>query len=43
MAILIIRLVSIAVYVITDIEYPRSVIRVNAFDQALIDLRQSMK
>ena len=36
--------VSTAVYVIIDIEYPRfGLIRVDAFDQALIDLRQSMK
>jgi hypothetical protein len=32
-----------AVYVILDIEYPRlGFIRVDAFDQALIDLRESM-
>jgi hypothetical protein len=32
-----------AVYVILDIEYPRlGLIRVDAFDQALVDLRQSM-
>ena len=34
---------AIAVYVILDIEYPRlGLIRVDAFDQALIDLRESM-
>jgi hypothetical protein len=33
-----------ASYVILDYEYPRfSLIRVDAFDQALVDLRQSMK
>jgi hypothetical protein len=32
-----------AVYVILDIEYPRlGLIRVDAFDQALVDLRESM-
>ncbi len=35
---------AITVYVILDIEYPRlGLIRVDAFDQALVDLRQSMK
>jgi hypothetical protein len=35
--------VAFAVYVILDLEYPRlGLIRVDAFDQALIDLRQSM-
>jgi hypothetical protein len=35
--------VAFAVYVILDIEYPRlGLIRVDAFDQALVDLRQSM-
>jgi hypothetical protein len=35
--------VALAVYVILDLEYPRlGLIRVEAFDQALIDLRQSM-
>jgi hypothetical protein len=35
---------SLAVYVIIDIEYPRlGIIRVDAFDQALVDLRASMK
>jgi hypothetical protein len=34
---------SIAVYVILDIEYPRfGLIRVDTFDQALVDLRRSM-
>jgi hypothetical protein len=34
---------AIAVYVILDIEYPRlGLIRVDAFDQALVDLRESM-
>lgn len=36
--------IAIAVYVIQDIEYPRfGLIRVDAFDQALKDLRESMK
>ena len=36
--------ISLAVYVILDIEFPRlGLIRVNAFDQALVDLRASMK
>ncbi|MGH7809709.1 MAG: hypothetical protein ACREP5_05465 [Candidatus Binatia bacterium] len=35
--------VAFAVFVILDIEYPRlGLIRVDAFDQGLIDLRQSM-
>ena len=35
---------ALAVYVIIDIEYPRlGLIRVDAFDQALIDLRAGMK
>jgi hypothetical protein len=35
--------VAVAVYVILDIEYPRlGLIRVDAFDQALVDLRKSM-
>ena len=35
--------VAFAVYVILDLEYPRlGLIRVDAFDQALMDLRQSM-
>jgi hypothetical protein len=33
-----------AIYVILDIEYPRfGFIRVDAFDQALVELRESMK
>ncbi|TMA87034.1 MAG: hypothetical protein E6J74_30755 [Deltaproteobacteria bacterium] len=36
--------VAVAVYVILDIEYPRlGLIRVDAFDQALVELRESMK
>ena len=36
--------VTAAVYVIIDMEYPRyGLIRVDAFDQALVDLRRSMK
>jgi hypothetical protein len=36
--------VALAVYVIIDIEYPRlGLIRVDAFDQALVDLRAGMK
>jgi len=36
--------ISLAVYVILDIEFPRlGLIRVNAFDQALVDLRASMQ
>jgi len=35
---------ALAVYVIIDIEYPRlGLIRVDAFDQALVDLRAGMK
>jgi len=35
---------AIASYVIMDLEFPRlGLIRVNSFDQALIDLRASMK
>ena len=35
---------AVALYVILDIEYPRlGLIRVDAFDQALVELRQSMK
>ena len=35
--------VAFAVYVIMDMEYPRlGLIRVDAFDQALVDLRESM-
>jgi len=37
-------IMALTVYVILDIEYPRlGWIRVDAFDQALVDLRQSMK
>jgi len=36
--------VAVAVYVILDMEFPRlGLIRVDAFDQALIELRESMK
>jgi hypothetical protein len=35
--------VAFTVYVIMDLEYPRlGLIRVDAFDQALVDLRESM-
>lgn len=35
---------ALAVYIIVDLEYPRlGVIRVDAFDQALIDVRSSMR
>jgi hypothetical protein len=35
---------SLTVYVILDLEFPRlGLVRVNAFDQSLIDLRESMK
>lgn len=35
---------AFAIYVILDLEYPRiGLIRVDAFDQALVELRQSMK
>jgi len=35
--------VAVAVYVILDVEYPRlGLIRVDAFDQALVELRESM-
>ena len=34
---------ALAVYVILDIEFPRlGLIRVDAFDQLLVDVRQSM-
>jgi hypothetical protein len=37
-------IIAIAIYVILDIEFPRlGLIRVDAFDQALVDLRASMK
>jgi hypothetical protein len=36
--------IGLTVYVILDIEFPRyGLIRVDAFDQALVDLLQSMK
>ncbi len=36
--------IAVSVYVILDIEYPRlGFIRVDAFDQALVELRESMK
>jgi len=36
--------VGFAVYVILDIEYPRAgLIRIDAFDQAMVELRESMK
>jgi hypothetical protein len=36
--------VAVSVYVIIDIEFPRlGLIRVDAFDQALVELRDSMK
>jgi hypothetical protein len=35
--------VAVSVYVILDLEYPRlGLIRVDALDQALVDLRESM-
>ena len=35
---------ALVVYVIIDIEYPRlGLIRVDTYDQALVDLRASMK
>ena len=35
---------ALAVYVILDIEYPRlGLIRVDAVDQVLVELRESMK
>ena len=35
---------ALAVYIIIDIEYPRlGLVRVDAFDQALMDLRSGMK
>lgn len=35
---------AVAVFVILDIEYPRlGLVRVDAFDQALVDLRESLK
>ncbi len=36
--------IAVAIYVILDMEYPRlGLIRVDAFDQALVELRESMK
>jgi hypothetical protein len=36
-------IMALSVYVILDLEFPRlGFIRVNAFDQALVDLRESM-
>jgi hypothetical protein len=36
--------IAVGAYVILDIEYPRfGAIRIDAFDQALRDLRESMK
>jgi len=35
---------AVAVFVVLDIEFPRlGLVRVDAFDQALVDLRGSMK
>jgi len=35
--------IAVMIYVVLDIEYPRlGLIRVDAFDQALVDLRESM-
>lgn len=35
---------AVSVYVILDLEFPRlGLIRVDAFDQALVELRASMK
>ena len=37
-------IVALAVYLILDIEYPRlGLVRIDSFDQALIELRSSMK
>ena len=37
-------IMAVTLYVILDIEYPRlGLIQVDAFDQALVELRQSMK
>ena len=36
-------IISVTIYVILDLEYPRlGLIRIDAFDQALVDLRESM-
>jgi hypothetical protein len=38
------RRIAVAVFVILDIEYPRAgLIRVDTFDQVLVELRQSMR
>jgi hypothetical protein len=35
---------AIAIFIIIDLEFPRiGLIRVDAFDQALVDLRDSMR
>jgi hypothetical protein len=35
---------ALTVYIIVDLEYPRlGMIRVDAFDQALVEVRQSME
>ncbi len=35
---------ALSVYLILDLEYPRlGLVRVNSFDQALVDLRRSME
>jgi hypothetical protein len=35
---------AIAVYVIVDLEYPRlGLVRIDTFDQALVDVRATMK
>jgi hypothetical protein len=37
-------IIAVTVFVILDIEYPRmGMVRINAFDQALVDLRNDMK
>jgi hypothetical protein len=36
-------IIAVTMYVILDLEYPRlGLIRLDAFDQALVELRQSM-
>jgi hypothetical protein len=36
--------ISIATYVIVELEFPRlGVVRVNAFDQTLVELRETMR
>jgi hypothetical protein len=43
-AILFALMLSLTIYVILDLDYPRvGLIRIDAFDQALIDLRSSME